>query len=466
MDTSAASGSHAKPLPNTVLDQIGQNVFRCYQCVKCTSGCPIADQFDLRPNQVMRALQLNDPSVLECKAIWLCANCQTCATRCPQDINVTGVMDILRLEAKRRGIPSAVPDVTRFNALFMGFIKWFGRLPEFLFILSYKLMRGKPFADMGMGLRMLKKGKLTFLPHFARTPKSVEPLADPIKKVAYFPGCAASSSAKEYDHTVRSTAQALGIELVEPPGWVCCGSSPAHATDATKAQVFPLRTMATIERMGINKVTSPCSNCFSRLKAAECEGISNQEALKQVRKYTDYDYQGTVSVQHFVDTIMDHATPEQIADKVQRSLEGLKVACYYGCLITRPARLTGAEHHEYPMKMDYLLRSLGAETVDWSYKTECCGGPLSITQAELSLAMSRRVLEDARECGAEAVITMCPMCHMNLDARQEDMDIDFQMPIFHSTQLTTLAFGLDPLQSYFNKNIVDPLPLLQSKNLL
>jgi heterodisulfide reductase subunit B len=466
MDTSAASGSHAKPLPNTVLDQIGQNVFRCYQCVKCTSGCPIADQFDLRPNQVMRALQLNDPSVLECKAIWLCANCQTCATRCPQDINVTGVMDILRLEAKRRGIPSAVPDVTRFNALFMGFIKWFGRLPEFLFILSYKLMRGKPFADMGMGLRMLKKGKLTFLPHFARTPKSVEPLADPIKKVAYFPGCAASSSAKEYDHTVRSTAQALGIELVEPPGWVCCGSSPAHATDATKAQVFPLRTMATIERMGINKVTSPCSNCFSRLKAAECEGISNQEALKQVRKYTDYDYQGTVSVQHFVDTIMDHATPEQIADKVQRSLEGLKVACYYGCLITRPARLTGAEHHEYPMKMDYLLRSLGAETVDWSYKTECCGGPLSITQTELSLAMSRRVLEDARECGAEAVITMCPMCHMNLDARQEDMDIDFQMPIFHSTQLTTLAFGLDPLQSYFNKNIVDPLPLLQSKNLL
>lgn len=466
MDTLAASGSQPEPLSNTILEQIGQNVFRCYQCVKCTSGCPIADQFDLRPNQVMRALQLNDPSVLECKAIWLCASCQTCATRCPQEINVTGVMDILRLEATRRGIPSAVPDVTRFNALFMGFIKWFGRLPEFLFILSYKLIRGKPFSDMGMGLRMLKKGKLTFLPHFARTPKTVEPLADPSNKVAYFPGCAASSSAKEYDHTVRSTAQVMGIELVEPPGWVCCGSSPAHATDATRAQVYPLRTMATIERMGINKVTSPCSNCFSRLKTAECEGARNPDALKWVKEYTDYDYQGKVSVQHFVDTIMDHATPEQIADKVQRSLKGLKVACYYGCLITRPARLTGAEHHEYPMKMDYLLRSLGAETVDWSYKTECCGGPLSVTQTELSLAMSRRVLEDARDCGAEAVITMCPMCHMNLDARQEDMGIDFQMPIFHSTQLTTLAFGLGPEQSHFNKNIVDPSPLLQSKNLL
>lgn len=466
MDNTSAAGLPTERLSKTVLDQIGQNIFRCYQCVKCTSGCPIADQFDLRPNQVMRALQLNDPSVLECRAIWLCASCQTCATRCPQEINVTGVMDILRIEAKRRGIPSAVPDVSQFNALFMRYVTWLGRVPELLFIVTYKLLRMKPFSDMGMGLRMLKKGKLSFLPHFARTPRKVDALPAPAGKVAYFPGCAASSSAKEYDRTVRSTAQVLGIELVEPPGWVCCGSSPAHATDHTRAQSLPLRTMATIERMGMTKVTSPCSNCFSRLKIAECEGMNNQAALEQVKQHTGYDYQGKVSVQHFVDTIMDHATPEQIAGQVKRPLQGLTVACYYGCLITRPARMTGAEHHEYPMKMDYLLRALGAETVDWSYKTECCGGPLSVTQTQLSLAMSRRVLEDARNCGAEAVITMCPMCHMNLDARQDDMDLDFQMPIFHSTQLTTLAFGLETKQSYFNKNIIDPLPLLRSKSLI
>jgi heterodisulfide reductase subunit B len=456
----------SEPLSGTILEKIGQNIFRCYQCIKCTSGCPIADQFDLRPNQVMRSLQLDDSSVLQSKAIWLCASCQACATRCPQEIDVTGVMDILRIEAGKRGIPSAVPDVTQFNLLFMRFVKWLGRVPELLFIVTYRLLRGKPFADMGMGWRMLKKGKLSLLPHFARTPKRVQAVSDPATKVAYFPGCAASSSAKEYDRTVRSTAQVLGIELVEPPGWVCCGSSPAHATDTTQAHALPLRTLATIERMGLTKVTSPCSNCFSRLKSAEGAGIKDQKALAQVRAHTNYDYQGKVSVQHFIDTIMDHATPAQLADKTRRPLQGLKVACYYGCLITRPARVTQAEHHEYPMKMDYLVRSLGAETVDWSYKTECCGGPLSVTQTELSLKMSRSVLEDARDCGAEAVITMCPMCHMNLDARQADMGIDFKMPIFHATQLTTLAFGLELKQSHFNKNIVDPRPLLQAKNLV
>jgi heterodisulfide reductase subunit B len=466
MDAQVLSNARSEQLSEAVLDRIGQNIFRCYQCVKCTAGCPLADQFDLTPNQVMRSLQLNDASVLSSKAIWLCAGCQTCSTRCPQDIDVVGVMDELRIEARKRKIPAAVPDVQQFNRLFMLFVKWFGRLPELIFILTYKLLRGKPFADMAMGLRMMKKGKLTLLPHFARTPKKVRPLEDPIGKVAYFPGCAASSTSKDYDQTVRNTAQALGIELVEPPGWVCCGSSCAHATDRTEAKVLPLRTMATIERMGMNKVTSPCSNCFYRLKAAESEGAQDDKALEKVEEVTDYRYQGTVGVQHFVDTIMEHATPEDISSKVERTLDGMRVACYYGCLITRPAKITGAENPEYPMKMDYLLQSLGAETVNWSFKTDCCGGSLSVTQTEAALEMSANVLKNARDCGAEAVITMCPMCHMNLDARQEDMELDFDMPVFHSTQLTTLALGMDAEDCHLDKNLVDPLPLLRTKKLI
>ena len=466
MATTALSPTLAEPLSKSVLDDIGENIFRCYQCVKCTSGCPLADQFDITPNQVMRSLQLNDTSVLESKAIWLCASCQTCASRCPQDINVTGVMDTLRIEAVKRGVEPAVPDVQKFHWLFVQFIQRLGRVPELLFVLVYKLMCGKPFSDAGIGFRMLKKGKLKPWPHFARTPKKVAPIADPENKIAYFPGCSASSSAREYDLTVRSTADVLNIKLVEPPGWVCCGSSSAHATDSTQAHVFPLRTMSTIERMGMSTVTSPCSNCFARLKMAEHEGMQDKSALQKAAAITDYQYQGTVKVQHFVDTILDHATPEQISAKVKRPLEGLKVACYYGCLITRPAQATGADNPEYPMQMDYLLRSLGAETVDWSYKTDCCGGSLSVTQTGQALNMSEAILKDAKACGAEAVITMCPMCHMNLDARQPDMATKFNMPIFHSTQLTTLAFGLDVKHSYFSKNIVDPLPLLQSKGLV
>jgi len=466
MVTAATALKREETLSKSVLDDIGQNVFRCYQCVKCTSGCPLANQFDITPNQVMRSLQLNEPSVLHSKAIWLCASCQTCASRCPQDINVTGVMDTLRIEAGKRGIEPAVPDVQKFHWLFMKFIRVMGRVPELIFVLVYKLLRGKPFADAGIGLRLLKKGKLKPLPHFARTPKKVEPLADPADKVAYFPGCSASSSASEYDLTVRSTADVLNIKLVEPPGWVCCGPSSAHATDSTQAHVFPLRTMSTIERMGLDTVTSPCSNCFARLKMAEVEGTSDQPAMDKAAEITDYQYQGTVKVQHFVDTILDHATPEQIAEKVKRPLDGLKVACYYGCLITRPSKATEAQNPEYPMQMDNFLQSLGAETVDWSYKTDCCGGSLSVTQTELALDMSEAVIADARACGAEAIITMCPMCHMNLDARQADMKTQHDMPVFHSTQLSTLAFGLDVKESHFNKNIVDPLPLLREKDLV
>ncbi len=466
MVTTATALKREEPLSKSVLDDIGQNIFRCYQCVKCTSGCPLADQFDITPNQVMRSLQLNDPSVLQSKAIWLCASCQTCASRCPQEINVTGVMDTLRIEAGKRRIEPAVPDVQKFHWLFMKFIQVMGRVPELIFVLVYKLLRGKPFSDAGIGIRLLKKGKLKPLPHFARTPKKVEPLADPADKVAYFPGCSASSSASEYDLTVRSTADVLNINLVEPPGWVCCGSSSAHATDSTQAHVFPLRTMSTIERMGLDTVTSPCSNCFARLKMAEVEGTSDQPAMDRVAEMTDYHYQGTVKVQHFVDTILDHTSVEQISDKVKRPLDGLKVACYYGCLITRPSKATEAQNPEYPMQMDSFLQSLGAETVDWSYKTDCCGGSLSVTQTELALDMSEAVIADARACGAEAIITMCPMCHMNLDARQADMEIQHDMPIFHSTQLSTLAFGLDVKESHFNKNIVDPLPLLKDKNLV
>ncbi len=230
--------------------------------------------------------------------------------------------------------------------------------------------------------------------------------------------------------------------------------------------MLPLRTMATIERLGLDKVTSPCSNCYSRLKAAEIEGMRDERALDEVAQHTDYRYQGTVGVQHFVDTVMDHVTPAQIESKVKRPLDGLRVACYYGCLITRPSKLTEADHPEYPMKMDYMMQSLGAETVDWSFKTDCCGGSLSVTRTGVALGMSADVLANARDCGAEAVITMCPMCHMNLDARQQDMQLEFEMPVFHSTQLTILALGLDVEDSHFDKNLVDPYRLLRSKSLI
>jgi heterodisulfide reductase subunit B len=462
----AVPSAVAEPLSESVLGRIGENIFRCYQCIKCSAGCPLADEFDLTPNQVMRSLQLGDAEVLKSRAIWLCSSCYTCATRCPQNIDVTGVMDALRMEARARGVRPAIPEIDRFNALFLRFVRPLGRVPELLFVLAYNLLRGEPLRDMAMGWRMISRGKMKLIPRFARAPKTVRPVVAAREKVAYFPGCAAHSSAAEYDLTARTTADALDIDLVEPPGWTCCGAGAAHARDRTMAHEMPMRTMATIERMGIDTVTSPCSNCFARLKVAEHSGLDNADALRLVEAATGHAYRGSVKVQHLLDTLIDRAGLETIQSRVSKPLAGLKVACYYGCLITRPSKVTAAENPEYPVKMDQLLRALGAETVDWSYKTECCGASLSVTQTPLALRMSRKVVANAQTCGGEAVVTMCPMCHLNLDARQPEMDLDTPVPVLHATQLMSLAFGLGTRAARLNKNIVDPRPLLSAKNLL
>jgi heterodisulfide reductase subunit C len=204
----ALGSASAEPLPQSVLEQLGQNIFRCYQCSKCSSGCPLADRFDLTPNQVMRSVQLNDPHALESKAIWLCASCQTCTTRCPQQIDVAGVMNTLRIEANRRGIPPGIPEIARFNQYFMRFVRMVGRVPELPLILAYNLREKKPFRDLGMGLQLIRRRRLKFLPHFGRVPKKVTPIAEPKDKVGYFPGCASLSSAAEYDRTARTTGSA------------------------------------------------------------------------------------------------------------------------------------------------------------------------------------------------------------------------------------------------------------------
>jgi heterodisulfide reductase subunit B len=461
-----ANGATAPSFGEAVRARIGENIYSCYQCVKCTSGCPLADQFDLTPNQVMRSLQLNDARVLESKAIWLCASCYTCATRCPRGIDVTAVMDVLRIEARERGVAPALPEIPAFNALFLRLTGLFGRVPELALMGLFNLLCRRPLQNADLGWQLLKRGKLRLLPKFVRPPRTVTAVAEPDNKVAYFPGCASEGSAREYDATARIAAQALDIALVEPEGWTCCGSSPAHATSASRATAMPMRTIGTVERMGLTTLTSPCSSCFARLKHAEHAATHAAVPATLAPPAAAEPYRGSVRVQHLLDTFMERAGMDAIAARVERPLAGLKVACYYGCLITRPAKLTGAEHHEYPMKMDYLMRALGAEPVAWSAKTDCCGGSLGVVKTEVSVRMAKRVLDDARACGADLVVTMCPMCHMNLDARQQRMGYAASTPIVHATQLMVLAFSQGERAALLDKNIVDPRPLLRAKGIL
>jgi heterodisulfide reductase subunit B len=447
-------------LAQKIEQDVGSNVFLCYQCVKCSSGCPLAEHMDLMPNQVMRAVQLGDESVLESKTVWLCAACQTCTTRCPQELDIAGVMDALRIEAKERGLPPAIPDVDKFNTLFLRDIGWLGRLYEVGLMGGMNLWTGQLFKNMDMGLEMMKRRKLKLFPSVTRPPKKVEPLAQANGKVAYYPGCSLHSSAPEYGDTTRAVAEVLDLELVEPPGWVCCGSSPAHSSDHTLATVLPMRTLATVEQMGLDTVTAPCSSCFARLKTAAHNVAHDETMAQEVEAQLDYAYQGTVTVQHLLDTLVDRVGLDKIKAGVRKPLAGLKVACYYGCLVTRPSKITGAEHPEYPTKMDDLMKALGAEPIDWSYKTDCCGGALGLTQTPLALEMTRKILQNARDCRADVIAAVCPLCHVNLDARQRQIGLDPPLPVLYGTQLMALAFGLGEKQAALSKNMVDPKPVL------
>ncbi len=456
--------AEAGSLAEAISQATGDNVFRCYQCSRCTSGCPLARHLDLAPNQVMRSLQLDDAGVLASHTIWLCASCQTCTTRCPQEIDVAAVMAALCVESKRRGVAPGVPGIARFNHLFMGHVKFFGRAWEFGFGVLLNLAQGKLFKDLRMGWALIRRGRLHLFPSLPRRVKPASVQSD--KAVGFFPGCALDSTSVEYGRSVRATAAALDIELVEPPDWQCCGATPAPATDPVMAIGMPMRGIASVEQMGLDTVTSPCSKCFSRLKSAERTDRHGGDISSQARAKAGYSYHGTVKVEHFLDTLVERAGLPEIKSRVRRPLKGLKVACYYGCLITRPAALTGAEHPEYPRRMDDMVRALTAEPLDWSHKTACCGGALGLSQTHVAQEMSRTVLDKARVAGAEAVVTMCPMCHLNLDARQPQLGLDRELPILHGTQLAALSFGLDEMAVGLGKNVMDPRPLLVDKEIL
>jgi heterodisulfide reductase subunit B len=344
-----------------------------------------------------------------------------------------------------------------------------GRLHEVGLMAGLNLLNRNLFKDVDMAVEMLKRGKLHLVSLPTRSPKpgTVKAVGPAPNRIAYFPGCSLHSSAGEYHHTIEAVAEKLDLELVEPPGWICCGSSPAHSTDRVLATRYPVVNLSIIEQMGIEEVTTPCAACYSRFKTAAHEMTHNPEMARQVNAEIGYEYGAKVRVMHLVETLIEKVGLDRIEKEVKKPLQGLKVACYYGCYITRPAEITGAEHPEYPMEMDYLMRRLGAEPVAWDYKTDCCGGSLGLTQTPLAHEMTAKVLRNAQARGADAIVTVCPLCHVNLDGRQAQIkELGFAMPILYVTQLAALAFGLPEKAALLEKNLVDPRPVLREKGLV
>ena len=264
-------------------------------------------------------------------------------------------------------------------------------------------------------------------------------------KYAYYPGCSLHSTAKEYDRSLRAVCEDIGIELDEVKNWVCCGSSWAHPTSKLLDVALPSKSLAEIEKSGHSEVIVPCAECFSRFKAAQHE-VKNEPGLAaEVEKIIEYKFKNGVKVYHPLEIFTSNDVLSKIAGSVKKDVSGLKVVSYYGCLLVRPPKVTEFDDDcEYPQSMDRILKAVGIPTIDWTYKTDCCGASFALTRTDIVLKLSRDLLEAAKSVGADAIAVACPMCQSNLDTRQEEIEKQFNttyhIPILYFTQLMGLAF--------------------------
>jgi len=281
-------------------------------------------------------------------------------------------------------------------------------------------------------------------------------------KVSYYPGCSLHGTAKEYDQSVRSVSHALGIELEEVEDWSCCGATSAHSTNFKLSIALPARNLIAAEKQA-QDVIIPCAACFNRFKTAEHHLRQEPELKAEIEEIVGGRYQGSAAIRNPIDIIVRDIGLEALAAKVVKRLAGLKPVSYYGCLLLRPPDVCRFDDAENPVLLDRILAVLGAEVRPWSFKTDCCGGSLTSSKSEIVVGMVDKLMEMAREAGANCLVTACPVCMANLDMRSSG---DAGLPVFYFTELAALAMGQEGPEGWFRLHRTDPRPLLKGLQLL
>ena len=288
-------------------------------------------------------------------------------------------------------------------------------------------------------------------------------------KIGYYPGCSLHSTGIEYDMSTRQVCAALDIELVEISDWVCCGSSPAHQCDEVMSIALPMKNLAIAKQDGSSEVVAPCASCYSRLKIAQ-QKAQDPDTKKDIEYIIDAACPDDITVYHALDLFVEKVGDSAVKDKVIKPLEGVKVACYYGCLMTRPPKTTGKYNFENPTEMEDVMIDLGAKAVDWNLKTFCCGAACALTNTDVVLDLTKQILEDAIASGANAIAVGCPLCHSNLDMRQQQINkkfnTDFDIPVFYFTELMGVAFGIDGKKLGIDKHITEVNEFLNERDLI
>ena len=262
-------------------------------------------------------------------------------------------------------------------------------------------------------------------------------------RIGYFPGCSLLGSSRDFGESVRAVAGALEVDLVEVPDWNCCGASSAHVMSRLLALSLPANVLARAAKAGFDEVVAPCAACYNRLASARHELAADSGLRKRVERVIEAPLDGTVRVINVLELL--ERVRDRIAPRVREPF-ARTVACYYGCLLVRPPRVVGFDRPEDPTSMDALVAAVGGKTVDWSFKTECCGAGMSMPRTSLVAELGGRIVRDAVARKAEAIVVACPMCHSNLDLRRGAIDRALgssnDLPVLFITQVIGMALGL------------------------
>ncbi len=274
-------------------------------------------------------------------------------------------------------------------------------------------------------------------------------------KYLYYPGCSLKSTGKPYEESILSIFDALGVEVEELRDWNCCGATAYMAVDELKSFSLCARNLALAVRQngsgeGLVHIITPCSACYSLLLKTQHYIEENpvvERVVKAALKEVGYESERLsekVRIRHPLDVLVNDIGIERIKQKVNRPLKGLKVACYYGCLLVRPYATFDSPYN--PNSMDRLVQALGAEPVEWALKTRCCGGTLTGTIQGVGLRLSYLLLKEASRKGGDLLLTACPLCQFDLECFQDDMNKQFRnqvhLPVAYFSQLMGKAFYL------------------------
>ncbi|MBA7477015.1 8-methylmenaquinol:fumarate reductase membrane anchor subunit [subsurface metagenome] len=291
-------------------------------------------------------------------------------------------------------------------------------------------------------------------------------------KISYYPGCTLKNNAKNFEDSALCSLKRLEVEAVELERWNCCGTVFSLATDDLIHHVAPIRNLIRVKEANTNKVMTLCAMCFNTLKRANERVKSDPESLDKINKFMyreEVKYEGDVQVFHLLELLRDEIKFENIAKKVVKPLPNLKIANYYGCLLVRPKEI-GLDDVENPTVLENLMTALGAEAIDFPYKTECCASYQTVDKPENVADRTFHILTSAQSQGAELVSVSCPLCAFNLDYRQKETVQKYpefkNIPILYFTQVMALALGCPEKDLRLDLHYIDPKPILREKGLL